>query len=72
MGRYGDFDPIPRDKPKDDTSVNPTNTKGKGGQGGLPLGTTTIRNDGKLKGDGKPYKPKSSNYRNRQRGSAFN
>ena len=70
MGRYDDHDPILRSE--DDTSVNPTNTKGKGGQGGLPLGTTTIRNDGKLKGDGKPYKPKSSNYRNRQRGSAFN
>ena len=69
MGRYGDFDPIPRDKPKDDTSVNPTNTKG--GQGGLPLGTTTIRNDGKLKGDGKPYVNPDSNYRNRKRGSAF-
>ena len=70
MGRYGDFDPIPRDKPTDNTSVNPTNTE-KGGQGGLPLGTTTIRNDGKIKGDGKPYVNPDSNYRNRKRGSAF-
>ena len=67
MGRYDDHDPILRSE--DDTSVNPTNTKG--GQGGLPLGTTTIRNDGKLKGDGKPYVNPDSNYRNRKRGSAF-
>ena len=41
----------------------------KGGQGGLPLGTTTLRNDGVRERGTTPYINPATNYRNRRRGS---
>ena len=40
----------------------------KGGQGGLPLGTTTLRSGGLMQRGGTPYVNPASNYRNRRRG----
>ena len=41
----------------------------KGGQGGLPLGTTTLRSGGIMQRGTTPYNNPDSNYRNRKRGS---
>ena len=41
----------------------------KGGQGGLPLGTTTLRSGGIMKKGNTPYNNPDTNYRNRKRGS---
>jgi len=41
----------------------------KRGQGGLPLGTTTLRSGGIMKKGNTPYNNPDTNYRNRKRGS---
>ena len=46
-----------------------SNDRVKGGQGGLPLGTTTLRNDGVRERGTTPYINPATNYRNRKRGS---
>lgn len=56
------------------TTVNVVNSNDqvqriKGGQGGLPLGTTTLRNGGIRERGGTPYVNPATNYRNRKRGS---
>ena len=59
------------------TSVNVVNSNDQvkrdvrvpGGQGGLPLGTTTLRSGGIRERGGTPYVNPASNYRNRRRGS---
>ena len=56
------------------TAVNVVNSNDqvqriKGGQGGLPLGTTTLRNGGIRERGGTPYVNPATNYRNRKRGS---
>ena len=40
----------------------------KGGQGGLPLGTTTLRSGGLMPRGNTPYNNPNTNYRNRRRG----
>ena len=40
----------------------------KGGQGGLPLGTTTLRSGGLSQRGDTPYNNPNTNYRNRRRG----
>ena len=44
-----------------------SNDRVKGGQGGLPLGTTTLRNDGVRERGTTPYINPASNYRNRRK-----
>ena len=46
-----------------------SNDRVKGGQGGLPLGTTTLRNNGVRERGTTPYINPATNYRNRKRGS---
>ena len=52
------------------TSVNSNDQvqRLKGGQGGLPLGTTTLRSGGLTQRGDTPYNNPNTNYRNRRRG----